>query len=147
LLIFLIDCGAEFTARSTLYVHAKRHNVETAGLTYPCEHPGCNKQYSGKSNLRKHVVRCHGSQAAAPNQRTHPPATTSIVMTPSSSTSTDPPELIKVDEQPSQGDYIALLLGDDDDQSSAERSIVTFLAVPADTLQVCCFQPFYSSIF
>jgi len=68
-------------------------------------------------------------------------------MTPSSSTSTDPPELIKVDEQPSQGDYIALLLGDDDDQSSAERSIVTFLAVPADTLQVCCFQPFYSSIF
>ena len=137
-------CGAEFTARSTLYVHAKRHNVETAGVTYPCEHPGCNKQYSGKSNLKKHVVRCHGTGQPASNPLTSrsaasvaAAATTSRV--PSITTTagrSNPPELIKVEDAP-QSDYIALLLGgDDDDQSSADRSIVTFLAVPTDSLQV-----------
>ncbi|XP_032791258.2 zinc finger X-linked protein ZXDB [Daphnia magna] len=115
------SCGAEFTARSTLYVHAKRHNVDTANLTFPCEHPGCNKQYSGKSNLRKHMVRCHGSQA--------PTAGTSL------STDPPPPELIKVADQPFQNDYIALLLGDDEDHVSTDRSVVTFLAVPTDSLQ------------
>lgn len=118
----LIDCGAEFTARSTLYVHAKRHNVDTANLTFPCEHPGCNKQYSGKSNLRKHMVRCHGNR------------TPSVVAT--TSTEPSPPELIKVVDQPTQNDYIALLLGDDEDQLSADRSVVTFLAVPTESFQV-----------
>ena len=118
----LLDCGAEFTARSTLYVHAKRHNVDTANLTFPCEHPGCNKQYSGKSNLRKHMVRCHGDR------------------TPSvpTATPTEPPtpKLIKVVDQSTQNDYIALLLGDDEDPLSADRSVVTFVAVPTESLQV-----------
>nr|CAH0108047.1 unnamed protein product [Daphnia galeata] len=113
------NCGAEFTARSTLYVHAKRHNVDTANLTFPCEHPGCNKQYSGKSNLRKHMVRCHGN------------GSTQLIPTVSP---TEPPELIKID-QPIQNDYIALLLGDDEEHMSADRSVVTFLAVPTDSLQ------------
>ncbi|XP_046444164.1 zinc finger X-linked protein ZXDB-like [Daphnia pulex] len=114
------NCGAEFTARSTLYVHAKRHNVDTANLTFPCEHPGCNKQYSGKSNLRKHMVRCHGNRST--------PCTATV-------SPTEPPELIKVIDQPIQNDYIALLLGDDEEQMSADRSVVTFLAVPTDSLQ------------
>lgn len=133
-----------------MYVHAKRHNVETAGVTYPCEHPGCNKQYSGKSNLKKHVVRCHGNGQPSNSNTTpscrNPTAitlsnnsripTVGLAAAGSSSSSMDPPELIKVDDAP-QSDYIALLLGgDDDDQSSADRSIVTFLAVPTESLQV-----------
>lgn len=71
------------------------------------------------------MVRCHGNRTpsvptAAP---TEPP----------------PPELIKVVDQPTQNDYIALLLGDDEDQMSADRSVVTFLAVPTDSLQVLLF--------
>jgi hypothetical protein len=120
IMLCALDCGAEFTARSTLYVHAKRHNVDTANLTFPCEHPGCNKQYSGKSNLRKHMVRCHGN------------GSTQMIPTVSP---TEPPELIKID-QPIQNDYIALLLGDDEEHMSADRSVVTFLAVPTDSLQV-----------
>lgn len=68
------------------------------------------------------MVRCHGSQA--------PTAGTSL------STDPPPPELIKVADQPFQNDYIALLLGDDEDQVSTDRSVVTFLAVPTDSLQV-----------
>ena len=121
------DCGAEFTARSTLYVHAKRHNVDAASVTFPCEYPDCNKQYSGKSNLRKHMVRCHGQPIKS---KSHPQQ--------------QPPELVRAaadalevaEREPQENDYIALLLGDDEDNSSADRSIVTFLAVPTDTLQV-----------
>merc|ERR1712071_114827 len=54
------------------------------------------------------------------------------------------PQLVKVAEASAlnpidreaaqENDYIALLLGDDD-HSSVDRSIVTFLAVPTETLQ------------
>lgn len=67
------------------------------------------------------MVRCHGNRT---------PVVTTTPTEPS------PPELIKVVDQPTQNDYIALLLGDDEDQLSADRSVVTFLAVPTDSLQV-----------
>lgn len=111
----LLDCGAEFTARSTLYVHAKRHNVDSANVTYPCEHPGCNKQYSGKSNLRKHMLRCHGNRIKTVARK-------------------GPEQTVTDVQAPAQTDYIALLLSDDD--QTVDRSIVTFLAVPAESLQV-----------
>ena len=114
--LFSSDCGAEFTARSTLYVHAKRHNVDSASVTtFPCDFPGCNKKYSGKSNLRKHVVRCHGN----------------LVKT----VANKPPDLVRADTDPQQADYIALFLGDDEDQSAVAGRL-TFVAVPAESLQV-----------
>lgn len=70
------------------------------------------------------MVRCHGQGSATP------PAGDALPPDPS------PPELIKVSDPSSQNDYIALLLGDDEDQPLADRSIVTFLAVPSDSLQV-----------
>lgn len=78
------------------------------------------------------MVRCHGQGSATP---------------PAGETLSDPspPELIKVSDPPSQNDYIALFLGDDEDQSSADRSIVTFLAVPSDSLQVAFYH--YLSCF
>jgi len=117
----ITDCGAEFTARSTLYVHAKRHNVDSASATFPCDYPGCNKQYSGKSNLRKHVVRCHGSRIK--------------------STPNKPAESAKAVAEPQQTDYIAVFLGDDEDQSALSGRL-TFLAVPAESLQVCRYSLF-----
>ena len=66
------------------------------------------------------MVRCHGN------------GSTQLIPTVSP---TEPPELIKID-QPIQNDYIALLLGDDEEHMSADRSVVTFLAVPTDSLQV-----------
>jgi len=125
-----VDCGAEFTARSTLYVHAKRHNVETASVTFPCEHPGCNKQYSGKSNLRKHMVRCHGQGVSRVS--TGPSSTSHQMHGHLATSDPSPPELVKI-ETASPDDYITLLL--DDDQSSADRSIVTFISV-SENLQV-----------
>ncbi len=67
------------------------------------------------------MVRCHGNRST--------PCTATV-------SPTEPPELIKVIDQPIQNDYIALLLGDDEEQMSADRSVVTFLAVPTDSLQV-----------
>ena len=131
-----LDCGAEFTARSTLYVHAKRHNVDAANVTFPCEYPDCNKQYSGKSNLRKHMVRCHGkpikSKTSYPVQPLPPPPPAELVKP----IPADPLEQVDRGEEAQENDYIALLLGDDDPHSSTDRSIVTFLAVPTETLQV-----------
>lgn len=75
------------------------------------------------------MVRCHGNRT---------PAVSTVVPT-----EAPPPELIKVLEQPAQNDYIALLLGEDEDQMSTDRSIVTFLAVPTESLQVMnSFFPF-----
>jgi len=129
------NCGAEFTARSTLYVHAKRHNVDAANVTFPCEYPDCNKQYSGKSNLRKHMVRCHGkpikSKTSYPVQPLPPPPPAELVKP----IPADPLEQVDRGEEAQENDYIALLLGDDDPHSSTDRSIVTFLAVPTETLQ------------
>lgn len=69
------------------------------------------------------MVRCHGNR-------------TPSTVNPTTSTEPSPPELIKVVDQPTQNDYIALLLGDDEDQMSTDRSVVTFLAVPTESLQV-----------
>ena len=80
------------------------------------------------------MVRCHGQGSATP------PTGEALQPDPS------PPELIKVADPLPQNDYIALLLGDDEDQPLADRSIVTFLAVPSDSLQVGVFSKCFTSI-
>lgn len=97
--------------------------MDTANHTFACEHPGCNKQYSGKSNLRKHILRCHGR-------------CTSSAADAAPALDLNPPGLIKVVDQPSQNDYIALFMGEEDDQISEERSIIAFLSLPTEGLQV-----------
>ncbi|EFX64679.1 hypothetical protein DAPPUDRAFT_333952 [Daphnia pulex] len=66
------------------------------------------------------MVRCYGNRCT--------PCTATV-------SPTEPPELIKVIDQPIQNDYIAFLLGDDEEQMSADHSVVTFLAFPTDSLQ------------
>jgi hypothetical protein len=67
------------------------------------------------------MVRCYGNRST--------PCTATV-------SPKEPPEMIKVIDQPIQNDYIALLLGDDEEQMSADHSVVTFFAFPTDSLQV-----------
>ena len=63
------------------------------------------------------MVRCHNSNRVKP-------------------TTSKPPVLHNNEAESQQTDYIALFLGDDEDQSTVDRSVVTFLAVPAESLEV-----------
>lgn len=87
------------------------------------------------------MVRCHGkpikSKSGLPVQPPAPPPPELVKPAPADSSLL---EQMDRGEEPQENDYIALLLGDDDPHSSADRSIVTFLAVPTETLQVFDFK-------
>lgn len=78
------------------------------------------------------MVRCHGQGIGISRVPTGPPTSTTTA-----NSEPLPPELVKIVDTQSQNDYIALLLGDDDDQS-ADRPIVTFISV-SENLQVFYF--------
>lgn len=52
-------CDAKFTAKSSLYVHLKKHSGSSEKVTYPCPIENCDKKYNCKSSLRIHMLRYH----------------------------------------------------------------------------------------
>ncbi|KAK3608516.1 hypothetical protein CHS0354_010370 [Potamilus streckersoni] len=50
-------CTAKFTARSSLYVHLKKHDHSGESITYHCPMEGCEKKYSSKTSLRQHILK------------------------------------------------------------------------------------------
>lgn len=60
---FLADCNAKFTAKSSLYVHLKKHEGKTKEnnnkVTYHCPIDTCDKSYNSKFNLRQHMLKNH----------------------------------------------------------------------------------------
>ncbi|XP_042242147.1 uncharacterized protein LOC121879561 isoform X2 [Homarus americanus] len=56
-------CNAKFTAKSSLYVHLKKHEGKTKEnnnkVTYHCPIDTCDKSYNSKFNLRQHMLKNH----------------------------------------------------------------------------------------
>ncbi|CAL4086330.1 unnamed protein product, partial [Meganyctiphanes norvegica] len=58
------DCGAKFTAKSSLYVHLKKHDGKTVKennnkVTYHCPIDSCDRSYNSKFSLRQHMLKNH----------------------------------------------------------------------------------------
>ncbi|XP_033751572.1 zinc finger protein ZXDC-like [Pecten maximus] len=52
-------CTVKFTAKSSLYVHMKKHEQSEEKIIYHCPMDGCQKKYSNKVTLRQHIVKQH----------------------------------------------------------------------------------------
>ena len=48
-------CGKKMSSKQALAAHL---NIHTEERPYPCPNPGCNKGYSTKGNLKKHLAGC-----------------------------------------------------------------------------------------
>ena len=56
-LIFLQGCDVKFAAKSSMYVHVKKHEqqLKDGKLTYFCPMEGCERKYNNKNTLRQHI--------------------------------------------------------------------------------------------
>lgn len=61
--LLLSDCNAKFTAKSSLYVHLKKHEGKAKEnnnkVTYHCPIDTCDKNYNSKHSLRQHMLKEH----------------------------------------------------------------------------------------
>lgn len=52
-------CDARFAAKSSMYVHVKKHTAQLAAgagpVTYFCPFEGCARSFPNKSSLRQHI--------------------------------------------------------------------------------------------
>lgn len=55
-------CEAKFTAKSSLYVHVKKHKSPANKDTFVCPIENCNHKYLRKASLRHHMVKNHQTQ-------------------------------------------------------------------------------------
>ena len=57
------DCGVKFSAKSSLYVHLKKHNKPKSAtgdkVVYHCPIEKCTRTYTCKSSLRQHMLKFH----------------------------------------------------------------------------------------
>ena len=51
-----------FSARSSLYVHTKKHREPAKGVIYFCPLEGCNSRYKSKTQLRTHIEKHYKKQ-------------------------------------------------------------------------------------
>jgi hypothetical protein len=63
LLFSWTDCGVKFSAKSSLYVHLKKHNKPKSAVgdkvVYHCPIEKCSRTYTCKSSLRQHMLKFH----------------------------------------------------------------------------------------
>uniref|UniRef100_A0A0B6ZJ83 C2H2-type domain-containing protein n=2 Tax=Arion vulgaris TaxID=1028688 RepID=A0A0B6ZJ83_9EUPU len=52
-------CGNTFTAKSSLYVHLKKHDESGKTIVYHCPMEKCEKHYANKASLRQHILVKH----------------------------------------------------------------------------------------
>ena len=52
-------CNAKFVAKSSLYVHMKKHDPkgEEQEIMYHCPMEGCAQKYTCKASLRQHIIK------------------------------------------------------------------------------------------
>lgn len=58
-------CGSSFAAKSSLYVHLKKHDESGKTIVYHCPMENCNNFYANKASLRQHILVKH---CALPNK-------------------------------------------------------------------------------
>ena len=56
----MAGCNASFTAKSSWYVHVKKHELRKDSIVYYCPIEGCDKKYKDKMGLRAHIDRHYG---------------------------------------------------------------------------------------
>ncbi|MEQ2201611.1 hypothetical protein XENOCAPTIV_015050, partial [Xenoophorus captivus] len=52
-------CCAKFSARSSLYIHSKKHKQDASTLRTRCPVANCSKHFSSRSSLKSHVLKQH----------------------------------------------------------------------------------------
>ncbi|CAL1535098.1 unnamed protein product [Lymnaea stagnalis] len=52
-------CGNTFTAKSSLYVHLKKHDESGKTIVYHCPMEKCERHYANKASLRQHILVKH----------------------------------------------------------------------------------------
>ncbi|XP_041365864.1 zinc finger protein 143-like isoform X2 [Gigantopelta aegis] len=63
-------CKSRFAAKSSLYVHLKRHEQSDKEITYHCPMEGCMRTYTCKANLRNHIIK-HYLEAPSGTETRH----------------------------------------------------------------------------
>ncbi|PKU46395.1 zinc finger protein hypothetical protein [Limosa lapponica baueri] len=76
---FCAGCCAKFSARSSLYIHSKKHLQDVDSLKTRCPVSSCNKLFTSKHSMKTHMVKQHNF---SPDLLTQLEATSSL--TPSS---------------------------------------------------------------
>ncbi|XP_059017930.1 zinc finger protein ZXDC isoform X7 [Mustela lutreola] len=70
-------CCARFSARSSLYIHSKKHLQDVGAPKSRCPVSSCNRLFTSKHSMKAHVVRQHSRrpdlfpQLGAPSSLTH----------------------------------------------------------------------------
>lgn len=57
--LFSTGCNAKFSARSSLYIHSKKHKQDSSALRNRCPLADCSKHFSSRSSLKSHMVKHH----------------------------------------------------------------------------------------
>ncbi|TNN79671.1 Zinc finger protein ZXDC [Liparis tanakae] len=52
-------CNAKFSARSSLYIHSKKHKQDASTLRTRCPMANCSKHFSSRSSLKSHMLKHH----------------------------------------------------------------------------------------
>ncbi|CAJ0960894.1 unnamed protein product [Ranitomeya imitator] len=63
-------CGAKFSARSSLYIHSKKHLQDVDASKTRCSVSNCSKIFTSKQSLKSHMVKQHGHDLEAASSLT-----------------------------------------------------------------------------
>lgn len=69
-------CYAKFSARSSLYIHSKKHKQDASTLRTRCPVANCSKHFSSRSNLKSHMLKQHHLSADVLSQMETTPTLT-----------------------------------------------------------------------
>lgn len=64
-------CKTRFTAKSSLYIHLKKHDHSGEKIIYPCPMEGCEKKYSTKVSLRNHIMKHYNPNNTSASDSSH----------------------------------------------------------------------------
>lgn len=57
--VLFSGCNAKFSARSSLYIHSKKHKQDASTLRTRCPVANCSKHFSSRSSLKSHMLKHH----------------------------------------------------------------------------------------
>ncbi|PIO15209.1 hypothetical protein AB205_0107880 [Aquarana catesbeiana] len=63
-------CGAKFSARSSLYIHSKKHLQDVDASKARCSVSNCSKIFTSRQSLKSHMVKQHGRDLEASSSLT-----------------------------------------------------------------------------